>query len=295
MFRTAKHFPAWAAISLATNGILLVTIAVLLWRDRPDWSPSAQANASVTETPLSETALGETLVPAATPTPKPTPTTKAADGQQLDYEDWVEILEKEADAVAANPPERLYILAGDSISLWFPNELLPPDVTWLNQGISGEGSEGLYKRLPALDETRPKKIFIMIGINDLLRGVSEDTIAENHRQIIKDIRWIHPNTEVIVQSILPHSGDQATWEGRDKLKDIPNDRIRRLNRRLQAIAEAEGAIYLDLYPLFADENGALRTEFSTDGLHLNERGYQIWRTALMVFEAQRSPDSELGN
>ena len=81
----------------------------------------------------------------------------------------------------------------------------------------------------------------MIGINDLLRGEDDETILENHRRIIKDILWIHPNTEVVVQSILPHSGEKATWEGREKLREVPNQRIERLNQRLAAIRPSGGS------------------------------------------------------
>jgi lysophospholipase L1-like esterase len=66
------------------------------------------------------------------------------------------------------------------------------------------------------------------------------------------------------------------------LLKIPNSRIRELNRQIKAIAQDEGIIYLDLYPLFADTEGNLQIELSTDGLHLNPQGYVVWRNALLV-------------
>jgi len=42
-------------------------------------------------------------------------------------------------------------------------------------------------------------------------------------------------------------------------------------------------LYLDLYPMFSDAEGNLQTELSTDGLHLNEQGYLVWRSALQLF------------
>lgn len=199
------------------------------------------------------------------------------------YEQWVAQLGREAEAVTANRPERLSVLAGDSLSLWFPSRLLPEDRSWLNQGISGETSAGLRKRLSLFSRTQPEVIFVLIGINDLIRGVGEDTILDNQRQIIRELRSEHPDTQIVMQSILPHSGEKASWEGRDRLKAIPNSLIRSLNRQLRAIANEEGALYLDLHPLFADASGDLRSEFSTDGLHLNDRGYLVWRSALQLF------------
>jgi len=186
--------------------------------------------------------------------------------------------------VAATSPEHLAILAGDSISLWFPPELLPPGTTWLNQGISGEVSDGLFRRLKLWDDLKPETVFVMIGINDLLRGTDDQTILDNYSQILRDLQEHHPEAMVIVQSILPHGGEEATWEGRDRLLDVPNDRIRELNQELQKLAETEGAKYLDLFSLFVDESGNLSSELSTDGLHLNERGYWVWRSALQVYD-----------
>lgn len=203
---------------------------------------------------------------------------------QWNYEQWLAQLQREAEAIAANPPERLGVLAGDSISLWFPPELLPPQRTWLNQGISGEVSSGLLKRLSLFDNTNPEVIFVMIGINDLIRGISPEEVVENQRGIIRDLIWVHPNARIVIQSILPHSGAGATWEGRDRLLNIPNDRIRDINRQLAAIASAEGVEFLNLYPLFADSQGNLSLDLTTDGVHLNEQGYLVWRTALMVFD-----------
>jgi lysophospholipase L1-like esterase len=259
--------PVWAVLSLATNALLSVTVSLLLFRNY-DWRGAIEAEAAATS-PDSSIALE-----------------KGATGErrQLSYEEWVEVLGKEAKAIAETSPERLTILAGDSISLWFPPDLLPPGTTWLNQGISGEVSDGLYQRLKLWDDLNPDAVFVMIGINDLMRGTDDRTILDNYLQILRDLKDHHPETTVVIQSILPHRGDDATWEGRDRLMAISNDRIQELNQELQKLAEAEGARYLDLFSLFADENGYLRSELSTDGLHLNERGYWVWRSALQVYD-----------
>jgi lysophospholipase L1-like esterase len=203
---------------------------------------------------------------------------------QLNYQQWVELLGREADVAARQQPKHLTILVGDSLSLWFPSELLPRERTWLNQGISGETSKGLLNRLDLFDKTQPEAIFVMIGINDLIREVTDETILANQRLIVRYLRRVHPQSKIVLQSILPHSARNATWEGRDRLLAIPNRRIRDLNERLRAIAKEENVIYLDLYPLFADADGNMKTELSSDGLHLNPQGYLVWRNALLVLD-----------
>lgn len=274
MFTRSKTIPTWALLSLATNGLLLLTVAQLLLRESklPD---SSQANVSVTSARLHEakSAAVEVEQNALSMSPR----------HKWTYQQWMAQLGREAEAVVINNPQRLTILAGDSLSLWFPPHLLPSDRTWLNQGISGETSAGLLKRLQLFDRTRPETIFILIGINDLIRGVASETILENQRQIVRDLRWVHPNAQIVVQSILPHGGEKSSWEGRERLLAIPNPRIREINRQLREVANSENALFLDLHPLFADDQGNLRPELSTDGLHLNDQGYLVWRSALQLF------------
>ncbi len=267
MSTRSKTFPTWVFLSLTVNGLLLLTIAGVLMRQY-QWSMPS---------PVSKSA-------AATHLPKPMPEQVPELGprHQLNYQQWVALLHKEAEVLATEQPKNLAILIGDSISLWFPNDLLPPDQTWLNQGISGETSAGLLNRLDVLDKTQPEVIYMLIGINDLIRGEKDETILANQQLIIRYLRKVHPQTKIVVQSILPHGADQATWEGRDRLLSIPNSRIQELNKQLKAIAKDESVIYLDLYSLFADTSGNLKPELSTDGLHLSTQGYLVWRNALLV-------------
>jgi len=266
-----EKIPYWVLLSLAMNCLLVMAVVVSWGRDRPEAavsktpSPSMlpQANASV-----STQAEGDRLM------------TAVGDRQYLNYQQWVDLLRQEAAAHADAP--RLTVLMGDSISLWFPQEFLPGRRTWLNQGISGENSEMMSRRLDALDGAQLETIFVMVGINDLILGIPEKEVARNIEKSVQYLKQQHPDADIIVQSILPHGAERATWEGRDRLLQLPNDRIQAVNTAIAKMAAAEGVHYLDLYPLFANGEGALRPDLTTDGLHLNERGYLVWRTAIAL-------------
>jgi lysophospholipase L1-like esterase len=271
-----KNLPGWAVLSLAANGLLVLAIAWVLLPDNR-WSVSSAVNQKTATTPVSY--------------PTPEPTSELGPRHQLNYQQWLGLLAREAEVVATKQPEHLAILLGDSLSLWFPVQMLPSDRNWLNQGISGETSEGLLNRLDLFDKTQPEVIFVLIGINDLIRGLSDETILTNQQQIVRYLRQVHPQAKIVLQSILPHGGQKATWERRDRLLSIPNSRIRELNQQLKAIAQEEEVSYLDLYPLFADTEGNLKMDLSSDGLHLNPQGYLIWRSALIVFNQLSLPPS----
>jgi len=264
--RQRGRLPRWVYVSLAVNAMLLLLLLQL-------WTRQYWLRRAMTLMQPSSAMAQAFTVSAPSLGPR----------HQLNYPQWINLLTQEAEAIAAQDPEHLSILLGDSISLWFPPDLLLSGQVWLNQGISGETSTGLLQRLDLLDRTNPDTILVMIGINDLLRGETDDTIVSNHRQIIRYLIDTHPDSQVVVQSILPHAGEQATWEGRDRLLALPNQRIQALNQQIAAIADEEGVRFLDLYPLFTDNQGNLPMDLSTDGLHLNRDGYLVWRSGLQMY------------
>jgi lysophospholipase L1-like esterase len=202
------------------------------------------------------------------------PSWKSAKKEKLTYQDWKSLLAMEARAISQGQgTNRLSILIGDSLSLWFPKEKLPSGKLWLNQGISGDNSTGVARRLTTFSTTKPEVIYLMIGINDLLKGESDKTILLNYRRILRSLRHYHPRTQIIVQSILPIRRPQ-----------VSNQRIRHLNAQIAVIAKQERASYLNIHNWFTDVDGALRPELSTDGLHLSPAGYDIWQAALEQIE-----------
>lgn len=267
--RYFQGVPPWALLSLVINGLLFITVLVML-RQLSVGSTAglSQSNAFASEVE----SAGGTLV--ALP--------QLGKRHTLDYQQWVALLQAEAEAAEAIRAPRQTVLLGDSLTLWFPPDMLPGRRTWLNQAISGENSTGLRNRLHLLNNNSLDAAFIMVGINDLIWGGSEADLVYNIRQMISTLQTTHPDTRIVVQSILPHGGAAASWEGRDRLADIPPDRIQAINAQLKLLAAETGIEFLNLYPLFVDGDGYLRPDLSTDGLHLNQEGYRVWRTALAL-------------
>ncbi|MEO1401810.1 MAG: GDSL-type esterase/lipase family protein [Cyanobacteria bacterium J06635_1] len=264
--------PGWAVLSLLMNAVLFMAL-LASWQGKsgagePSVLPQANAaDVTLPAEPVSEPAL--------------LPATNSR--QRLSYEQWVTLLKQEMDVMSAKHPDHLTILLGDSLSLWFPAELLPGRRVWMNQAISGEKTQGLLARLHLLDQAEIDTIFVMIGINDLIWGQSDEQIIRNYREIMDYLSRYHPETKIVVQSILPHGAETSTWESRDRLLALPNSRVRDMNDSLQSIARRYDAHYMDLYPIFSTGDGNLRPDLTTDGLHLNREGYLVWRTAIAMY------------
>ena len=202
------------------------------------------------------------------------------------HEQWIRLLEQEAKAIAKGQGNnRLGILVGDSLSMWFPASGLPGGQLWLNQGISGENSRQILNRLSALAVTKPSTIYVMAGTNDLRQGVSDEIILDNIRQIVTQLRQNHPQAQIVVESILP---TRLSLLKNDSKTLLQADRISNLNQQIAKIARASGAGYLNLNALFADSQGQMRQDLTTDGIHLSRRGYEVWQDALHYAESVMS-------
>lgn len=273
VLKRIQTIPAWALLSLVMNGLLFLTV-LLVMREKPEVreqrsSVLPQANASVSEPRL---VADSAILP------------QLGKQHRLNYQQWISLLRREAEALAARDPEHVTVLLGDSITLWFPSALLPGRKTWLNQGISGQSSAGLLERLDLLNSLQPEVIYIMVGINDLVWGKQDENLLRSYEGIVRYLNRVHPQAKVVVQSILPHGAEKSTWVGRDRLLVLPNSRIRAVNQELKAIADAYDVYFLDLHPLFANGEGNLRADLTTDGIHLNHSGYLVWRTAIALFD-----------
>lgn len=143
-----------------------------------------------------------------------------------------------------------------------------------NRGVNGDNTYGILKRLNQITNLQPQKIFIMIGINDLIAKEKPDKIIYKYRLILRDINQSIPGTQVFVQSILPVN---------NRLKLIAdNNEIIALNNKIRILAEEFKYKYIDLYSTFSTNN-QLTELYTNDGIHLNGIGYLTWKQALIEY------------
>ena len=298
MIKRSVSLTSWTIASTALSGLVFLALVnraslTALFESKFPLRSEAIAQPS----PESEPSPYAEPSPTTKLSPYPEPSASPAPGARvyLSYDQWVALVGREAKVAAEDRSPHLTVLAGDSLSLWFPHELLPTGYSWLNQGISGDASYGLLRRLKLFDATDPETVFVMIGINDLSQGLRRETVLANHREIIHHLKAAHPHARIVVQSILPHAADRALqtsnpppWASR--LINTPNTVIRNLNQQLAIAAKEENVDYLDLHSAFTDRQGEMQAELTTDGLHLNRRGYEVWQSRLQAFQ-QRSPRS----
>lgn len=174
------------------------------------------------------------------------------------------------------------VLLGDSITNCGNWDELFPNQNIINRGISGDITLGVLDRLNEIVKRQPKKVFIMIGINDVAINNSTARILENYQKILTKIKTDSPQTIIYIQSLLPTNGTFTTFKNHQGKMDI----VQQINKELATLALKNQVHFINLFPHFLDEKGQLDAKYTNDGLHLLGTGYQLW--ARLITEQLKS-------
>lgn len=149
-----------------------------------------------------------------------------------------------------------------------------------NRGISSDVISGVEKRTAQVMLGKPKKLFLLIGINDVSHNFTVKQLATRYERLVKNIRMLSPSTEVYLQSVMPVNNDFKRYKslvGKEKT-------IKAFNKEIERIAKANGCTFIDLTPALADPaTGKLRRSFTNDGLHLTGAGYKAWMNVVKPY------------
>ena len=176
---------------------------------------------------------------------------------------------------AIRPVGGRIIMLGNSLMNNGPwNELFPMGYI-INRGISGDVVAGVNQRVEEVIRYKPVKIYLITGTNDFINEpeVTAVEVWQRYEKLIKDIREKMPYSAFYVMSTLPLNPKTKFYEGF-------NDRAAELNKLLASASGRYGYVFLDIARLLSDENGDLRSEYTTDGIHLNATGYFVWAAEL---------------
>lgn len=169
--------------------------------------------------------------------------------------------------------ENEVIFLGNSITEGGDWKVLFPNVNAVNRGISGDVTDGILNRLDEILSSKPEKIFLLIGTNDLARGKSVDDVLNNTKLILKKIKENSKNTKIYLQSVLPYNPNVGTKFSGHKSKQQD---VLVLNKKLKKLARKQGVKFLNIHKKFKNKNGELKAYLTYDGLHLNKNGYVFW-------------------
>ncbi|SPZ21421.1 GDSL-like Lipase/Acylhydrolase [Providencia rettgeri] len=141
-----------------------------------------------------------------------------------------------------------------------------PNLLVVNRGINGDTTIGVIDRLSSITSMQPTKIFIMLGVNDIMTGKTVEDTYNNYIEIIKTLK--SKGFDIYVQSTLLADHFKAD-----------NSKIIELNSKLVNFCKENNITYIDLNSGLTI-NEKLRGDLTIDGIHLNNKGYDIWKSEI---------------
>lgn len=139
----------------------------------------------------------------------------------------------------------------------------------INRGIDSDRIPWLYKRTDNLLQNNPSKIFLKIGINDIMDGKPKNQFLEEYEILLNKFKTLN-NCEIYVQSCLPVNNSKYKHP-------INNQIVKQINDGLCILCKKLQVNFINLYDSFLNENQELNENFTKDGVHLNGDGYLIWK------------------
>ena len=137
-----------------------------------------------------------------------------------------------------------------------------------------EGDEKLTLE-QALSRHQFKKVYLMIGINEMGTGTPESFFEAYARAVYK-IRELQPDAIIFVQGIMRVAGQK---NASDPVFNNTNINIR--NVEIETLANGKDIFYIDVNEAVCDENGNLYADWTFDQIHLKAKYYQVWENFLM--------------
>lgn len=162
-----------------------------------------------------------------------------------------------------------YLFLGDSLIEFFDWQRRFPDRLVHNFGVAGETVEGLFSRLPHIIARIPcpSLVMLMTGTNNIT--MEDYGFFPTYGKITDLLLKYYRQTAIVMTSLLPM---ELFFLG---------DAVPRSNKRLRDIARQKNIFYLDLYSQFLGSDAKpIKDYFEPDGIHLSQKGYNIWADAL---------------
>jgi|TARA_B110000459_G_scaffold27031_1_gene26600 lysophospholipase L1-like esterase len=194
------------------------------------------------------------------------------------------ILGFEASDMKSPPLEGAILLTGSSsIARW--NDQAEAALAPLSVIPRGFGGSVMGDVLHYLDRValtyKPRAILIYEGDNDTWYKLSEGKIISQFEEIVARVHEVLPETRVYALSVKPSVARESVWPV-----------AQQVSARMHAIAESDSLVhYIDVASPFLKSDGSVMTDiFVEDGLHLNDKGNEIWgraiKAGLMKIEGQ---------
>lgn len=168
------------------------------------------------------------------------------------------------------------VFLGDSITEYYNLEnYYEDDYNYVNSGVGGNQTHDILKDMNnRVYVYNPSQVFLLIGTNDIRYSVEDEKIVDNIVKIIKGIKKNRPRAKIYLESIYPINDTDNDKINNELIDRRTNEEIMKINKNLKKKCKEEEVEYIDLYNELIDEDGNLKLDYTKEGLHISDEGYE---------------------
>lgn len=174
------------------------------------------------------------------------------------------------------------VFYGDSITQMFDVNKYMLDLGHVyNCGIAGITSSVLLNFIDeGVIKYEPSQVVIMVGTNDLGNTVmaSPRDIALNIKEMVELIHYNLPHCKIHVVSPIPCLEKLHGYKATPGIRS--NDMLKMIYKECQQMIRYDYVDFINVYPLLCNKKGQPIEEYYIDGLHINDKAYQIYAKVL---------------
>ena len=175
--------------------------------------------------------------------------------------------------------EKRVVFMGDSITDGWKLATYFPGKPYINRGISGQTTPQMLIRFRAdVIALKPRVVVILAGTNDIAGNTGPMTLQAIEDNLASMAELARANgIRVVMASVLPVNDYGKDREGKpvNRTTRRPPAQITALNEWMKKYAARNDSIYVDYFSAMADEKGFLKQDLANDGLHPNNKGYEV--------------------
>lgn len=181
---------------------------------------------------------------------------------------------QQADKDSFPPPNAILFTGSSSFRMWDNLQADFPGLPVVNRAFGGaQLTDLIFYAKDVIIPYKPRQIVIYCGDNDLASAdsVTSTVVLKRFIDLFQIIRSQLPTANIVYVSIKPSPSRRKLMPAMEEV----NVMIR------QFLSGYENTSYVDIYHPMLDPNGQPRGElFRGDSLHMNEKGYAIWKEAI---------------
>ena len=180
---------------------------------------------------------------------------------------------REQDSVKFPPKNAILFIGSSSFNFWKDMPEYFPGYTLINRGFGGSSLPDVIRyAADIIYPYQPKQVVIYCGENDLTdETVTPQIVLDRVKKLVGMIRGKFKNLPIIYVSIKPSPSRQHLMP-----------KMAEANKLIKAyLATQPKAVFVDVYSKMLQADGTPRKDiFVADNLHMNAKGYAIWKQAI---------------